>query len=684
MAKSLPNEITLGAQLSDSTAPLNLAELQGLMREKRFDEVLCAVSSRLAAEPTNTDALYLAAAASRYLLDFSEAQQYLDRLRELQPQQSRALQEQGHLCRDRGDSDAALGYYAQAVRANPALLASWQGQQRLLIERGDLHQAEQIARQIEHLKKLPPALVAATDLIAQGKLVVAEQRVRDFLKVHPHQVEAMRLLADIGVRLGVLDDAEFLLESAVQLAPDNLQLRVDYLQTLRKRQKFAHALAEARYLLEQQPSNPQFKSLCAIELMQTGDYPQAVELLDQVLQQLPEEPVTLTTRGHALKTAGTTDEAIDSYQRATLANPRHGEAWYALANLKTYRFNTQQLAQMAELVADESLPPADRVHLYFALGKGYEDSGDYARSFECYAQGNGLKKAQSRYSAQSMSEELAAQRAICTPQWRAEQGEGGCSAADPIFIVGLPRAGSTLLEQILSSHSQVDGTLELPNILALAQRLRRGKKLDGHSYYPAVLQTLNKQQRIEFGEQFIADTQIHRSGAPFFIDKMPNNFRHIGLIKSILPNAKIIDARRAPLDCCFSGFKQLFAEGQEFTYDLANVGRYYRDYVELMAHWQQVYPGEILHVQYEEVVHDIETQVRRILDYCGLPFEQNCIDFHTNRRAVRTASSEQVRQPLNRAGLDQWQHYSQWLEPLYSALGEPLLPSEIATKLTEH
>lgn len=664
--------------MPQATAPLDLAQQQQLLRDKRFAEVLAAAQQRLEQAADDVDALYLAAVAARYAQQFDTAAQALEQLRQLAPQQSRALQEQGHLSRDRGDWQAALGFYAQAVRANPALLASWQGQQRILSARGDHYQAELIGRQIEQLQALPATLLAATDLIAQGKLVVAEQRVRDFLKRHPHHIEAMRLLADIGVRLGVLDDAELLLESAVAMAPEQLQLRVDYLQTLRKRQKFAAALEQARYLLAQQPDNLQFKSLCAIELMQTGDYQQALALLDEVLVQLPEEPVTLTTRGHALKTAGDSALAVDSYQRATVANPRHGEAWYALANLKTYQFNDAQLAQMSALVSDASLPVADRVHLCFALGKGFEDSADYPQSFHYYAQGNSLKRAQSRYRADAMSEDLAAQRSVCTHAWRQRTAGGGCLAGDPIFIVGLPRAGSTLLEQILASHSQVDGTLELPNILALAQRLRRGDKLDGQRHYPQVLQSLSAQQRLQFGQQYLAETQIHRGAAPFFIDKMPNNFRHIGLIKAILPNAKIIDARRAALDCCFSGFKQLFAEGQEFTYDLADIGRYYRDYVELMAHWQQLYPGEILQVQYEQVVDDIDGQVRRILDYCGLPFEPACLQFHTTRRAVRTASSEQVRQPLNRAGLDQWRPYQAWLTPLYDALGADLLPADIA------
>ncbi len=267
-----------------------------------------------------------------------------------------------------------------------------------------------------------------------------------------------------------------------------------------------------------------------------------------------------------------------------------------------------------------------------------------------------------------MSEELAKQQAVCTSELFARHEGAGHPAPDPIFILGLPRAGSTLLEQILASHSQVDGTLELPNILSLAHRLR-GRKA-GQSRYPEILHDLAPERFAQFGEDFIENTRIHRQGAPFFIDKMPNNFRHIGLIHLILPNATIIDARRDPMDCCFSGFKQLFAEGQEFTYGLNEVGRYYADYVSLMDHWDTVLPGKVLRVQHEDVLDDLEGQVSRMLDHCGLPFEQACVDFHKTDRAVRTASSEQVRKPINRSGQNAWKPYEPWLDDLKSALGQ--------------
>jgi hypothetical protein len=311
------------------------------------------------------------------------------------------------------------------------------------------------------------------------------------------------------------------------------------------------------------------------------------------------------------------------------------------------------------------------VHMAFALGKAFEDEQDYARSFEYYARGNGLKRQQSNYDADKMSQELMAQHLYFTREVLNTRAKVGFDAPDPIFIVGLPRAGSTLLEQILSSHSQVDGTLELPNILSTAQKLRRQGRDSGGKPYPELLQDFSDEELRTLGQQYIEDTQIHRQGAAFFIDKMPNNFRHIGLIKLILPNAKIIDARRHPMACCFSGFKQLFAEGQEFSYDLVDFGRYYNDYVELMDHWDTVSPDSVLRVHYENVVADLESQVARILEYCGLPFEPACLDYHNTERAVRTASSEQVRQPIYQDGIEQWLHF----KPFLATLEETLKPS---------
>ena len=612
----------------------------------------------------------MGAVCRRYRREFDAALAQLARLKALAPENGRAYQEEGHAYRDMGRPGHALRAYAQACRFNPALVASWRGQLEILTRSGRRREAAQVGAQLDYLKRLPKLLVIVLDLASQGKLLKAENLCRKFLQKVPHHVEAMRLLADIGIRFGVLADAEFLLESAHQFEPNNVRVHMDYIQALRKRQKFGPALEQARQLLETSPENPQFQSIYAIECMQTGDYAEALSLFDRVLERIPGDPITLTSKGHAYKTCGQYDEAVASYRAALASKPQHGEAWYSLSNLKVYSFSDSELERMHAQARTDGLPHADRVHLNFALGKAYEDRDDFETSFRFYEQGNRSKKAASSYDAEKMTEELRAQHRVCTAEMLSRGAGAGHSAGDPIFVVGLPRAGSTLLEQILSSHSRVEGTLELPNILSYSQQLRRRGRSGPEPDYPEILAELSDEELNQFGRQYIDDTRIHRHGAPFFVDKMPNNFRHIGLIHLILPNAKIIDARRDPMACGFSGYKQLFAEGQQFTYDLADLGQYYRDYVELMDHWDEVLPGKVLLVQYEDVVGDLETQVRRILDHCGLEFEPECLSFHRTERAVRTPSSEQVRQPIFQSGLDYWRNYESWLHPLKGALGE--------------
>jgi tetratricopeptide (TPR) repeat protein len=413
--------------------------------------------------------------------------------------------------------------------------------------------------------------------------------------------------------------------------------------------------------------------LYANENLAVGNFDEALLIYEALLGSMPNNPGVNLTYGHALKTIGRQDDAIAAYRAAYQVRPDYGDAFWSLANLKTYRFTDAEIAQMRTREASPLVALEDRYHLCFALGKALEDRGDYADSFACYERGNQLKRDELRYTPERLSKEMRAQRELVSRKVLDRLAGAGWPAPDPVFIVGLPRAGSTLLEQILASHSQVEGTMELPNILALAHKLERRHVIGEEPEYPANLADLSAEDVTRFGEEFIRDTQIYRKqGTPFFIDKMPNNFRHIGLISLILPNAKIIDARRSAMGCCFSGFKQLFAEGQEFTYGLTEVGTYYRDYVALMDHWDQVLPSKVLRVRYEEVVADLETQVRRLLDFCELPFEQACLDFHQTDRAVRTASSEQVRQPLYKSGVDQWENFSDFLDPLREVLGPEL------------
>ncbi|MCJ2182173.1 sulfotransferase [Novosphingobium sp. 1949] len=659
-APTLPGEGP-AARLAAQRAA-HLAQGRKAIQAGHFEDGLTAARAALESAPDNADALYLATVACRYLARFAEAQRYLEELLAVLPEYGRAWQERGHLARAQSAPDAAIAAYARAVRYNPALEASWRAQGDLLLAQGRPAEAEAAHAQGRRIAALPRELVAVMNHLHEGRLLRAEDFCRHYLRARPRDVEGMRLLADIGARLGILDDAEFLLESAVGFAPDNVQVRLDYIQVLRKRQKFAQALAQAEHLYARAPANPLFASHLAIEAMQTGDYARAFALFDAVLERVPGDPATLTSKGHALKTTGAQEAAIASYRAAITAKPDHGDAWYALANLKTLRFAAGERDAMRAQLARGDLAFMDRVHLEFALAKACEDAGEHAEAFAHYERGNDLKRRQTRYDADRMSAELAAQAACATPDLFARNAGHGCPAPDPIFIVGLPRAGSTLLEQILASHSMIDGTLELPDILALAHRLR-GRSASA-SRYPEVLHDLTPEQLEAMGRGYIESTRIHRQGAPFFIDKMPNNFRHIGLIHLILPNAKIIDARRAPLDCCWSGFKQLFAEGQEFTYGLAEIGQYYADYVKLMDHWDTVLPGTVLRVQHEDVLADLEGQVRRMLDFLDLPFDPACLAFHQTNRAVRTASSEQVRRPINTAGVAAWKPYAEQLEPL--------------------
>ena len=621
---------------------------------------------------TYIDGLYMQAVCARFLKKHDLASSLLLKLRAAAPDFGRGLQEDGHLARDQGRLDAAVAAYRRAVRANPGLTASWKSLAMILQRQGKTQQATQAKFQADRLAALPPALQAATNLIYENKTVKAENLVREFLQKNPHHIEAMRLLAEIGMRFGVFDEADFLLESAIEFSPDDIQLRFDYIQILRRRQKFAAALEQAKALHARDPNNPTFQSHLAIESMQTGEHERAFELFSQVLDALPNDFATLTSLGHAYKTFGKHDEAVESYRAAYAVKSDHSDAYFGLANLKTYKFTDDEISQMESLLERSDISFADRVNLCFSLGKAFEDRKSFEKAFDQFERGNTLKSVQSRYRSEDMTRELAGQADHCGSDLFDKQGGKGHGAPDPIFIVGLPRAGSTLIEQIIASHSQVDGTLELPNILSMAFQLRgRDRKVEG-GRYPRILHDLPAEKLKQMGERYIDETAIHRKGAPFFIDKMPNNFRHIALIKLILPNAKVIDARRQPMACCFSGFKQHFAEGQEFTYGLENIGTYYRDYVRLMDHWDDVLPGQILRVQYEDVVGDTETQVRRVLDYLGLPFEQACLEFHKTKRSVRTASSEQVRQPIFKTGLEQWRHYEPWLDPLKEALGDVL------------
>jgi tetratricopeptide (TPR) repeat protein len=641
-----------------------------LVEKRDFARALTDASHLLGEVPENRDVLYLIAVSQRYLGRIDEALATLRRFEELHPDFGRLFQERGHCYRTAGESSRAIEAYRHAVALNPSLLASWRALTALCHAAGQRREAVAAAEQATQLERLPAPVLSASGMLAEGDVYGAERILRQFLLKHADHLEAMRLLAQIGLQLDVLDDAEFLLESVLTFDPSYHIARYDYAVVLGKRHKHAAALGEARKLLKIDPRHRAFRTVYATACVGLGDHEEALRVYRELLAETPQNPELHLSIAHALKTQGHQTEAIESYRAAAAARADFGDAYWSLANLKTYRFTDEELARMRQIEAADATKLVDRYHLCFALGKALEDRGEYEESFRYYERGNTFKKSESRFDVGAMERNLRLQASLCTREFLAARAGGGCQRPDPIFIVGLPRSGSTLIEQILASHSQVEGTMELADIPRMVQQLSGRENRDTPSRYPALLADLTAAERLRLGEKYIADTRVYRTDKPYFIDKMPNNFRHLGLVHLILPNARIIDARREPLACCFSNFKQLFASGQEFTYSLEDIGRYYRAYVEVMTHWDAVLPGKILRVQHESVVEDLEGNVRRLLDFLELPFEAACVEFYRTERSVRTASSEQVRQPIYREGIDQWRHFVRWLGPLKAALGD--------------
>jgi tetratricopeptide (TPR) repeat protein len=643
-----------------------------LLQKGRFTEAEDTVRRVLSEDPGNNDAMYLLAVCQRYRNDLSGALDTLESLKKSRPAYGRAFQEEGHVHVAAGKSSAAVEAYRHAISLNNSLIASWRALATLLTSQGDRHSAAEALQQFGKLDALPAELLSVRNMTAEGRVYRAERLCRHFLKANPRHVEGMRLLANLGVKSGVLDDAEFILESAVEFEPENTLARLDYVHVLYRRQKFEESHEQARILRDSDPRNIDYRICYANQCVAIGDYDTALEIYLDVISKHPDIASLHLVHGHALKTVGRVNDAVGAYRCAYTARRSFGDAYWSLANLKTYQFTAKEVSLMLELEADSATLLDDRVHFSFALGKHFENVEVYESAAKFYNHGNYLRRAQHRYDARNMSARLDLQKEVCTEIFLESKSGGGYQAPDPIFILGMPRAGSTLLEQILASHSQIDGTLELPDIPALAYRLNGRRQLEDEPRYPGILGELSAQQLKKFGAAYISGTRVHRRGAAFFIDKLPNNFRHIGLIHLILPNAKIIDARRHPMACCFSGYKQLFSTGQEFSYGMDDIGRYYCDYVELMDHWDEVLPGKILRVHYEDIVADTEAEVHRILDHCGLSFEQACVDFFKTERSIRTPSSEQVRQPIYTSGLEQWRNFEPWLDPLKSSL-QPVL-----------
>ncbi|HEX8222799.1 MAG TPA: sulfotransferase [Allosphingosinicella sp.] len=518
-----------------------------------------------------------------------------------------------------------------------------------------------------------PRLMQAGLALVEGELAVAERLLRPHLKEKPTDIAAIRMMAELAGRLGRYGDAEHLLRRALELAPGFTAARANLATVLYRQNRPTEAIEVLDRLLDEQPENAAHQNLKAAALGRIGGFEEAIGIYEAVLARFPDQPKIWMSYGHVLKTVGRLQDGIAAYRRALAVAPALGEVWWSLANLKTVRLGPADVAAMTEALEAPDLSREDLFHLHFALGKAHDDAGDAERAFGHYSEGNRLRRELIGYDSDSTTRDVDRSIALFTPAFFAGRGGGGCPAPDPIFILGMPRSGSTLLEQILASHPQVEGTMELPDLPALVKRLGGRARRSDEGAYPEVLADLDPAQLGALGEEYLERARIHRkTDKPFFIDKLPNNWAHIGLIHLILPNARMVDARRHPLDCCFSNFRQHYARGQGFSYSLADMGRYYADYVRLMTHFDRVLPGRVHRVIHERLIEHPEPEIRALLDALALPFDPACLAFHENRRAVRTASSEQVRRPINREGVDQWRPYERWLGPLKEALGPVL------------
>jgi predicted Zn-dependent protease len=667
----------LDVQLNSASEPVGTLDvaLGHAARLLERDAALAAeqASEILKAVPGDPRARLILGVARRICGGADLAVEILEPLCRQQPQSAPAHLELGIALGEAGRSMDALAALRRALQLKPDSADAW----RLLADHldfaGDVNGADQArARYLKAATKDPRLMEAAAFLVAND-LPRAEVRLRSHLAQYPTDVAALRMLAEIAARLRRYGDAQTLLERCLELAPSFDPARHNYAVVLNRQGKAAAALPQVDALLAKEPRNPGYLNLKAAVLANLGDYGESIEVYASVLKDYPQQPKIWMSYGHSLKTARRQEDSVTAYRRAIDMQPTLGEAYWSLANLKTFRFADADITAIYGALARDDLSAEDRLHFEFSLAKALEDAGSYPESFAHYAKGNAIRRQQHPYSATDNALYVSRCKQQCTVDFFATRSGAGWPDRSPIFIIGMPRAGSTLLEQILSSHSLVEGTMELPDLPQMARELAGRDAGDHDAPFFAAVAALDAQELRHLGERYLASTRIYRkTAAPFFIDKLPNNWLYTGLLHLILPNAKIIDARRHPLGCCFSAFKQHFARGQNFSYDLEDLGKYYRDYVDLMAHIDRVLPGRVHRVLYESMIEDTEAEVRRLLDYCALPFEEQCLRFYENERAVRTASSEQVRQPIFKDGMDHWRHYEPWLGPLKEALGPVL------------
>ena len=622
--------------------------------------------------PGNSAALLLLGTALRACGDAQAAAAEFAELATAQPDSAGILLELARSLRAAGRDTEALVAVERALSLAPDLAEAWRELSLLEAARGDAAACDAAYARYDRLTPDSARLGEAVAALANERFLAAEELLQRTLERSPQDVAAMRMLAEAATAREDFGRAERLLEECLRLAPGFSRARRDLVRLLHKRMQGEPMLPLLERLLAAEPDNHHYRMLLAAAYSLLGRSQRAAEILEAVLREIPGNETAWLNYGHTLRTAGRQGEAIDAYRRCIEIKPEFAAAWLALADLKTFRFTSDEVAAMQQQLARDDLLKGDRSQLEFALGKAFEDARDFALSFEHYRQGNALRREIVHYQGDSSTRLIQRTQALYTPGFFAARAGWGCPAPDPIFVVGLPRAGSTLVEQILASHSQIEGTRELSDILQFALELGDREEEPGQPpAYPQSVARLTGAELAALGERYLAQTRAHRLlGRRHFIDKMGSNFLHVGLIHLMLPNARIIDARRAALGCCFANFKQHFHGGMWFSYSLEDLGRYYREYVQLMEHFDTVLPGRIYRIRYENVVGNLESEVRRLLDYLGLPFEEQCLRFHETRRTVATVSSEQVRRPLYSEGVAQWRNFEPWLGPLQEALGE--------------
>jgi tetratricopeptide (TPR) repeat protein len=621
--------------------------------------------------PNDVNVLGLRGAVLIKLNRFAEAEKALRQAIRLAPTFAKPHEDLGFALLELNRPAEAADALRNAVRLDPELEWAHLNLGKALARLGFGKEADDAFEKSFSLNPERKKLAHAAEHHKEGRLEEAERLYREVLRDNPRHVDAMRMLARIALSAKRNADAERLLRRAIELAPDFGGAIMDLARLLKEQNRFDEAVECCNRLIEREPDNAQAHFQLAGTLAPAALTWRAIEAYKKALELQPKFPGAHLGLGHVLKTVGRQDEAIAEYRECIRLKPDNGESYWSLANLKTYRLTDNDIEAMEAALLHDNLTDQSRVNFLYALAKAFEDRADFDRAWSYYEQGNGTQRRLEKYDPVQTEVMHDAIIKVFDAELLQEKSGGGSTDDSPIFIVGLPRSGSTLIEQILASHSQVEGTSELPYLGRVATSLNRNRA-DGINY-PEAVRELSAEHFEALGREYLDHAQMHRAeGKPRFIDKMPNNFPGIGFLHLILPNATIIDARRHPLDSCLSCFRQLFAKGQTFTYDLIDIGEYFLEYERLMDHWHAVLPGKVLTVQYEVLVNNFEVEVRRLLEHCALPFEEACLRFYETERPVRTASSEQVRQPIHTRSIGFWRNYDDQLNQLKEVLAPSL------------